>query len=182
MVVTSSNGGKTWTQPVDLLEQAGAKWEHVPFLGFGGGIGSHQGSVYVALNEGVYVSRDKGSARKASWTHRTSTTTPSLGDWRLRRHTVTATAPAQRAEALARGETNWQFDGTLIRYRQTFGRSDGFGVTGSVIDRERNVKVFHVWGGDCHGMAGIFQYSVSLDTPAVRAYLHQFYDEAEPER
>jgi len=85
-------------------------------------------------------------------------------------------------EALARGATDWQFDGTLIRYKETFGRSDGFGVTGSVIDTDRHAKIFHVWGGDRHGMAGIFQYSVSLDTPAVSAYLFRFYNMTDPEK
>lgn len=319
MVVTSSDGGKTWSQPVDILELAGAKWEHTPFWGFGGGIGTHQGSVYVALNEGVYVSRDKGkrwelvadqpsfgSVPHTIWapggrltfddehgliiwstrgfsrdieqrkkgqygTHLVAVYSPDFGEsWEyeeqalpdgLRLGEVTplrfegktafflrngrkdvrygqgysetgwfpfrfalsnigskgivdtpdinynpvsrrleAAVPHRGGDgpgptggmkvnlysishdALAQGETDWQFDGTLIRYRQRFGRSDGFGVTGSVIDTERNVRIFHVWGGDVHGMAGIFQYSVSLDTPAVSAYLHRFYDQTEPKK
>lgn len=318
MVVTSSDGGETWSQPIDILEQVGAQWERSPFSGFGGGIGSHRGSVYVALNEGVYVSRDKGkswelvagqpafdSVPHTVWapggrltfddehglviwstrgfsrdveerkrgqygTHLVAVYTPDFGkSWKyeeqalpegLRLSEVTpvkfkgevafflrngfrntrygqgysetgwfpfrfdlsnvrskgiadtpdinynpvtlrleAAVPHRDGhgpgptggmkvnlysishEALARGETDWQFDGTLIRYRHPFGRSDGFGVTGSVIDTERNIRIFHVWGGDGHGMAGIFQYSVSLDTATVSAYLHQFYDKTEPE-
>ena len=319
MVVTSSDGGKTWSQPVDIIDQAGAKWEHTPFWGFGGGIGTYQGNVYVALNGGVYVSKDKGKNWKlvadqpsfasiphTIWspggritfddehgliiwstrgfsqdakerykglygTHLAAIYSPDFGkSWEyeeqelldgLRASEVTSLryegkiafflrngfknvrygqgysetgwfpfrfalsnvrtkgivdtpdinynpvtrrleiAVPYRAgdgpgpaggmkvnlysisrEAFAHGETNWQFDGTLIRHRQRFGLSDGFGVTGSVIDTKHNMRIFHVWAGDCTGMAGIFQYSVSLDTPTVSAYLQQFYDQTEPKK
>ncbi len=79
--------------------------------------------------------------------------------------------------ALEAGSPQWRFEGTLIRYRGVFGRSDGFNVVGSVIDRSRNLRNYHVWGGDCTGAAGIFQYSVSLDTHAVNRYLSGFYQE-----
>lgn len=39
----------------------------------------------------------------------------------------------------------------------------------------------HVWGGDCTGKAGIYQYSMSLDTCAVREYLMQFYNTSSKE-
>lgn len=76
---------------------------------------------------------------------------------------------------LAQGSTDWRYDGTLLCYRDIFGVSDGFNVVGSVIDTRRGMKHFHVWGGDCTGKAGIFQYSVSLDTPAVTRYLMQYH-------
>jgi hypothetical protein len=44
-----------------------------------------------------------------------------------------------------------------------------------VVDLDRHRKFFHVWGGDCTGRAGIYQYAVSLDTPAVSRYLATFY-------
>jgi len=58
MVVTSSDGGKTWTEPVDVL-RAG-RWTNSPFKGFGGGLGVREGVAYLAINQGVYRSRDKG--------------------------------------------------------------------------------------------------------------------------
>ena len=76
---------------------------------------------------------------------------------------------------LAAGSTEWRYDGTLVRYRDLFGQSDGFNVVGSVVDVEQGTKFFHVWGGDCTGRAGIYQYSVSLDTLAVSQYLTRFY-------
>lgn len=82
---------------------------------------------------------------------------------------------------LAEGKTEWRYDGTLIRYRDVFGRSDGFNVVGSVVDRARRRKFYHVWGGDCTGRAGIFQYALSLDSPAVRRYLLDFYGSADCE-
>ena len=48
-------------------------------------------------------------------------------------------------------------------------------IVGSVVDTKRGRKVYHVWGGDCTGTAGIFQYSVSLDTSAAARYLKAFY-------
>ncbi len=95
---------------------------------------------------------------------------------------ISITAAASSFTALgdlAGGSAEWQCDGTLIRYRDAFGVSDGFNVVGSVIDPERHRKVYHVWGGDCTGRAGIFQYAVSLDTPAVRQYLTEFYTRTE---
>ena len=314
MVVTSSDGGKSWSEPIDILEMVSSKWKRVPFSGFGGGIGTHHGNVYIALNEGVFVSRDKGknwqlvadqpsfdTVPASIWapggrltfddehgliiwstrgfssnpqerkkglygSHLVALYSPDFGKtWAyeeqalpdgLRLSEVTAVRfegktalflrnglkntrygqgysetgwfPFQLAlsnvrsegyvdtpdinynpvtreleavvshrsgdgpgptggmklnlysttpEALAHGEMRWHFDGTLVRYKDVFGRSDGFGPVGSVIDTDRNVKILHVWGGDLSGTAGIFQYTVSLQTPLVRDYLYRFYDE-----
>jgi hypothetical protein len=313
MVVTSSDGGKTWTEPVDVLE-AGT-WEKTPFYGFGGGLGVHDGVVYLALCKGVYCSKDKGRTwdlvceepdfsrvPETTWapgmritfdaehgltiwtnsgfsqdyearakrgeygTHMVALYSPDFGKtWHhqsqplpdgLRLSEVTAIpfegqlafflrnglkntyfgqgysptgwfpfqfacsdvgpveiidtpdiqfnpltkrleagAPFRKGngpgpkgrmkvnlysiavDELAAGSTKWRYDGTLIRYRDRFGVSDGFNIVGSVVDTKRNRKVYHVWGGDCTGTAGIFQYSVSLDTPAVAHCLKSFYED-----
>jgi len=311
MVVTSSDGGKTWSKPVDVFEAG--KWEKTPFRGFGGGLGTHDGIVYLALCQGVYRSKDKGRtwelvtdqpdfsrvpgvtwapgmritfddehgltlwttsgfsedyearAKRGQYgTHMVALYSPDFGKtWYhqsqplpdgLRLSEVTAIqfegqiafflrnglkkthfgqgysasgwfpfqfacsdigpveiidtpdiqfnpqtkrleagAPFRRGngpgpkgrmkvnlysmavDELAAGSTNWRYDGTLIRYRERFGVSDGFNIVGSVIDTKRNRKVYHVWGGDCTGTAGIFQYTLSLDTRAVADYLKTFY-------
>ena len=74
-------------------------------------------------------------------------------------------------DEFAAGKTEWRFDGTLMQYKNPWGKSDGFNLTCSVIDTARQQKIFHVWAGDVGGRAGIFQYAVSLDTEAVRTYL-----------
>lgn len=311
MVVTSSDGGRTWSDPVDVLEAG--KWKKTPFRGCGGGLGVHDGVVYLALCQGVYCSRDKGRtwalvteepdfsrvpgitwapgmritfdaehgltiwttsgfsldyearAKRGEYgTHMVAVYSPDFGKtWRhqsqplpdgLRLSEVTAiqfegqiafflrnglkkthfgqgysaagwfpfqfacsnigpveivdtpdiqlNPRTKRLEAgvpfrrgngpgpkgrmkvnlysiavdeLAAGSTEWRYDGTLIRYRGRFGVSDGFNIVGSVVDTKRGRKVYHVWGGDCTGTAGIFQYSVSLDTSAAARYLKAFY-------
>ena len=311
MVVTSSDGGMTWSDPVDVL-QAG-RWKKTPFWGFGGGLGVHRGIVYLALNEGVYRSPDKGRKWElvsreprfddvdgivwssgirltfdaahglVVWTtsgfsqdyeqranhgkygtHLVAVYSPDFGTtWHSEAQSlpdelrISAMTPVQlsgtiavmlrnglrnasygqgysgtgwfpfqlaltnigptghtddpdvnfnpvsrRFEVaapfrngggpgpkshmkvnlysmepaeLARGKTEWRYDGTLIRYKDDFGKADGFGVGGSVIDMERQAKVFHVWGGDCNDKAGIYQYSASLDSRAVSRYLLGFY-------
>jgi hypothetical protein len=77
---------------------------------------------------------------------------------------------------MAAGRTDWRFEGTLLRYRETFGKSDGFNPVGSVIDAETGWQHLHVWGGDGTDKAAIFQVSRSLETPAVRDYLTRFYE------
>jgi len=59
MIISSDDGGKTWNKPVDVFEQAG-HWDSTVFFGWGGGVGTYQGIAYLALNEGVYKSLDKG--------------------------------------------------------------------------------------------------------------------------
>lgn len=310
MVVTSDDGGRTWSTPVDVL-QAG-RWARSPFKGFGAGLGVHEGVVYLALNQGVYRSQDKGKSWELAsdaptfdgvpevlwapgmrltvdevhgltvWTtsgfsqdskarmqrgeygtHMVAVYSPDFGaTWRheaqalpdgLRLSEVTpvqfdgkiafflrngfknvhfgqgysgtgwfpfqfalsdvgpvgivdtpdiaynpvtrrleVAAPHRRGTGpgptggmkvnlysmspseLAGGKTQWRYDGTLVRYKNVFGKSDGFNPVGSVIDAARGKRVIHVWGGDCTGKAGIFQYSVDLDTPAVRRYLMEF--------
>ncbi|MBN1341500.1 MAG: exo-alpha-sialidase [Phycisphaerae bacterium] len=309
MVVTSSDGGKTWTKPVDVL-RAG-KWTNSPFKGFGGGLGAQDGVVYLALNQGVYRSRDKGRswelvsaspsfqgvpqqlwapgmrltfdtehgmtvwttagfapARKETkdygnrlcavysrdggktWRYQDQALPEGIGlseitpvqfdrkiafllrnglkntryaqaysqtGWFPFRFDITNIGPVQivdtpdiaynpatrRLEAavshrggtgpgpkgsmkinlyaiapsdMKAGSANWRFEGTLIRYRWPFGKSDGFNPVGSVIDTHADRQYLHVWAGDCTGRAAIFQLSRSLDTPAVSRYLTTFYD------
>ena len=59
MITTSLDGGRTWSAPLDVLAQAG-RWPRSLFGGWGGGLGVHDGVVYLAVNEGVYCSADKG--------------------------------------------------------------------------------------------------------------------------
>lgn len=59
MVTISSDGGHSWSTPIDVISQAGA-WPYSPFDGWGGGLGVHEGILYLALNQGVYHSQDKG--------------------------------------------------------------------------------------------------------------------------
>ena len=80
-------------------------------------------------------------------------------------------------DKLAAGDTDWRFEGTLIRYTQRFGKSDGFNPVGTVVDAQAGKQYIHVWGGDCTGRAAIYQYSRSLQTDAVREYLTEFYEE-----
>ena len=60
MITRSSDGGRTWTEPMDLFEQVD-RWDRTLFGGWGGGLGVHEGVVYLALNEGLYRSQDKGA-------------------------------------------------------------------------------------------------------------------------
>ena len=308
MVVTSSDGGKTWSSPVDVL-RAG-KWPGSPFKGFGAGLGVHAGIVYLALNQGVYRSTDRGhswelvstspsfvgvpdrlwapgmrltfdtehgmtiwttagfaAVRKETkdygnrlcavysrdegktWHYQEQALPEGIGlsevtpvqfddqiafllrnglrnvryaqaysetGWFPFRLGISNIGPVgivdtpdvvfnpvtERLEAavshrkgggpgpkgamkvnlysiapaeLAAGKTDWHFEGTLLRYRAVFGKSDGFNPVGSVIDVKAGRQYLHVWGGDCTGRAAIFQVSRSLDTPAVRDYLNGFY-------
>lgn len=59
MITRSSDGGRTWSEPVDIFEQV-APQKRTLFGGYGGGLGVHDGVVYLALNEGLYRSYDKG--------------------------------------------------------------------------------------------------------------------------
>ena len=73
---------------------------------------------------------------------------------------------------LYQGRQDWRYEGTLIRYRDDWGlktHCDGFNPVGSVVLDGR--QFVYVWGGDIDGKAGIFQYTRSLDTDAVRDYL-----------
>ncbi len=306
MVITSSDGGRTWGKPVDVL-RAG-QWETSPFTGFGAGLGVHEGVTYLALNQGVYRSPDKGRTWQLVseapvfegvpdrlWAPGmritfdadhglTIWTTAGFGDYKARYHhgkygthlcavyspdfgttwhyqeqalpeglRLSEVTPVQfggqmafflrngirdtcygqghsktgwfpfdfavsnvgpvgivdtpdiihnpvtgRLEAvashrrglgpgpkgamklnlysiavaeLAKGSTDWRHDGTLVRYRQAFGKSDGFNPVGSVVDHSAGMQRIHVWGGDCTGRSAIFQYSRSLDTEQVRDYL-----------
>jgi len=307
MVVTTTDGGKTWSEPVDV-RQAGA-WKNSPFKGFGGGLGVHDGVVYLAINQGVYLSKDKGQTwelvpEPADWgevperlwapgmritfdavhglTIWTTTgfaakrkETEDYGDrlcavyspdfgktWRYQeqevpkgiglsevtpvqfdgkvafflrnglhntcyaqgysatgwfpfRFAITNVGPVQTVDtpdiaynpttgrlraavshrrgrgpgpkgkmkvnlysispgAMAKGESDWRYEGTLVEYHSRFGVSDGFNPVGSVVDTAAGVQYIHVWGGDGTGKAAIYQYTVSLDTPAVSKYLHGF--------
>lgn len=309
MVVTSSDGGKSWSDPVDVL-RAG-RWTNSPFEGFGGGLGVHKGIVYLAVNQGVYRSRDKGrswelvsaspsfvgvpgrlwapgmrltfdiehgmtiwttagfaSVRKEiadygnrlcalysrdegkTWRYEEQVLPKGIGlsevtpvqfsgqiafllrnglrnvhyaqaysatGWFPFRFGISNIGPVgivdtpdiafnpvtRRLEAavshrkgggpgptgamkvnlysiaqseMAAGRTDWRFEGTLIRYRAAFGKSDGFNPVGSVIDAETGWQYLHVWGGDGTDKAAIFQVSRSLDTSAVRDYLTRFYE------
>lgn len=78
-------------------------------------------------------------------------------------------------EEMAAGKTEWRYDGTLIRYKNLMGKSDGFNTVGSVIEKKRNRRFFHVWAGDGTNTAAIFQYSISLDTDKVSSYLKSYY-------
>ncbi len=311
MIVTSSDGGKTWSKPFDLMSVG--SWKKTPFCGFGGGIGSYKGVVYVALNKGIYKSCDKGKTwklltEKSTWdqisetlwsagtrltfddthgmvfwtttgfsknyidrrdhgaygTHMVALYSPDFGHtWKiesqalpegLRLSEITplqfnnklafflrnglkktcygqgysdtswfpfsfgisnigpvglvdtpdiqfnpktqrievagphrtglgdgpqgrmkANLYSMTPEELAAGKTEWRYDGTLIRYKNLMGKSDGFNLVGSVIDEARKRRFFHVWGGNGTNSAAIFQYSISLDTEKVSSYLKDFY-------
>ncbi len=85
---------------------------------------------------------------------------------------------------------NWRFEGTWIRYRGPWGLQnrtesvgngyipgadyvDGFNpVGGIVLDGQHHI---FVWGGNGIEKSGIYQYSRSLDTDAVRSWLMEFY-------
>lgn len=62
MITRSTDGGRTWSEPIDVVAEAG-RWSRTLFGGWGGGLGVHDGVVYLALNEGLYHSGDRG----ASW-------------------------------------------------------------------------------------------------------------------
>jgi len=311
MIITSSDGGKTWSKPFDLM--SAGTWDKTPFCGFGGGIGCHKGIVYVAINKGIYQSRDKGKnwkllTEQPNWnvtseplwsagtrltfddthgmvlwttsgfstnyidrrdhgaygTHMVALYSPDFGHtWKtesqplpegLRLSEITpirfngkvafflrnglkntcygqgysetgwfpfsfalsnigpvglvdtpdiqynpkakrieVAAPFRKGRGpgpegqmkanlysmtpaeMATGKTEWRYDGTLIRYKKLFGKSDGFNVVGSVIDEKRNRRFFHVWAGDATNTSAIFQYSISLDTDKVSRYLKDFY-------
>lgn len=327
MITRSSDGGRTWTEPMDLFDQVG-RWDRTLFGGWGGGLGVHDGVVYLALNEGLYRSHDKG----ATWS--LVTAEPDFGDVPLDAVPVTFTegekfqataappvdaplwSPGMRitfdderglilwstrgfksqgrdgsvashygkylvalyspdfgetwhyeeqklpegiylneitpvsfdngklafflrqgghdqhfaqgysetgwfpfdfattsvgptkvmdtpdvifnprngrleavapfrfldqpmemrlysiaAEALARGESEWRYDGTLARYEERFSRSDGFNPVGGVVDPEAGLHRFHVWGGDVRNRAAIFEYRRTLDTSALQEAL-----------
>lgn len=89
------------------------------------------------------------------------------------------------------GKANWRFDGTWIRYRGPWGLQnrtagmgnghipgadyvDGFNPVGGIVLNGQH-HIF-VWGGDGIDKSGIFQYSRSLDTDAVRSWLLSFYE------
>jgi hypothetical protein len=73
--------------------------------------------------------------------------------------------------ALAAGNSKWQFDGTLLRYRDRFGKSDGMNPVGGVVDERAGVHRIYVWAGDGANQAGIFEYRRTLDTGALKRYL-----------
>jgi len=327
MITRSQDGGRSWSTPMDLFEQVG-RWERTPFGGWGGGLGVHKGVVYLALNEGLYRSEDRG----ATWSLVTATPNfealpletvpvsvpegpqlqrsgappvaaplwspgmritfdPQRGlilwstrgfksegrDGRVASHygkylcavyspdfgrtwhyeeqalpegiylneitpvsykggelmfflrqgghdqhyaqgysaagwfpfafattnvgptkvmdtpdviynprtdRLEAVAPFRfldqpmemrlysiAADALARGEHDWRFDGTLVRYEHEFGQSDGFNPVGGIVDTDAGLHRFHVWGGDVRNRAAIFEYRRSLDTDALRQRL-----------
>jgi hypothetical protein len=62
MVTTSSDGGLSWSKPIDVLTSG--RWDKSPFKGVGGGLGVHEGIVYLAIKDGIYRLFDKGK----SWT------------------------------------------------------------------------------------------------------------------
>lgn len=327
MITRSTDGGRNWTEPMDLFEQVG-RWDRTLFGGWGGGLGVHEGMVYLALNEGLYRSEDMGETwslvtgepnfdavpldpvpvtvtegekfqatgappvdaplwspgmritfdderglvlwstrgfksegRDGSvashygkylcafyspdfgetWHYQEQKlpegiylneitpvsydggkvmfflrqgghdqhyaqgysetgwfpfdfATTSVGPTKVmdtpdviynpRNERLEAVAPFRfldrpmemrlysiAAEALARGESEWRYDGTLARYRDKFGGSDGFNPVGGVIDPEAGLHRFHVWGGDVRNRAAIFEYRRSLDTQPLRAAL-----------
>jgi len=327
MIVRSTDGGRTWSDPIDVIEQAGT-WKRTLFDGWGGGLGAHDGVAYLALNEGVYRSKDKGrtwslvteqpdfsdvpfeptavrgfgpgateaggTARAAApfwspgmritfdedhgltlWTTRgfkptgrdgseptdygkylCALSSPDLGrTWRFEEQSLpgglylneitplrfdggqvafffrnsghharygqgysatgwfpfkfglTNVGPVpisdtpdviynpetERLEAaatfrhrdkpmelrlysidpgeLADGSGDWRFDGVLLRYRARFGQSDGMNPVGGIVDREAGVHRIYIWGGDAKKRSGIFQYSRTLDTGALRRTL-----------
>ena len=48
--------GEVQTEPVDVLRTG--RWTNSPFKGFGGGLGVREGVVYLAINQGIYRSRE----------------------------------------------------------------------------------------------------------------------------
>jgi len=327
MITRSSDGGRTWTEPMDLFEHVG-RWDRTLFGGWGGGLGVYEGVVYLALNEGLYRSEDKGETwslvtgepnfdavpldpvpvtvtegekfqatgappvdaplwspgmritfdderglilwstrgfksegRDGSvashygkylcalyspdfgetWHYQEQKlpqgiylneitpvsydggkvmfflrqgghdrhyaqgysetgwfpfdfATTSVGPTKVmdtpdviynpRNERLEAVAPFRfldrpmemrlysiAAEALARGESEWRYDGTLARYEGRFSRSDGFNPVGGVVDVEAGLHRFHVWGGEVRNRAAIFEYRRSLDTQQLRAAL-----------
>ncbi len=331
MILTSSDGGRSWSDPLDVFEQAGM-WETTIFDGWGGGLGAHNGVVYLALNEGIYHSHDKGKSwalitpepdfsnipgkvkpAKADtssgvnpakettgtfwspsmrltfdeahgltlWTTRDfkpsnrnkgeaeernanygkylcaiysrdfgkswefeeqaipegvtlSEITPLQHDGKLvfflrngilrsyyaqaysgsgwfpfdfavtnvssmnymdtpdvifnpvtQRYEAAVTNRTFRNSGIpmemqlwsispdewAAGSATWRFEGVLLRYSKPFGMSDGMNPVASIIDEQAGVQRIYIWGGTVQEESGIFQYSRSLDTPALSKYL-----------
>jgi hypothetical protein len=74
----------------------------------------------------------------------------------------------------AAGSNTWRFEGVLLRYSRPFGKSDGMNPVASIIDEEAGVQRIYIWGGTPLQESGIFEYSRSLDTPAVSNYIKSY--------
>lgn len=70
----------------------------------------------------------------------------------------------------AAGSNTWRFEGDLLRYSSAL-KSDGMNPVASVVDEEAGVQRIYIWGGIMQEESGIFEYSRSLDTPALSNYL-----------
>ena len=341
MITRSADGGRTWSAPVDVLAQAGRCTRSL-FGGWGGGLGTHDGIVYLALNEGVYQSADKGrtwtliaaepdmshlpdavrpvkdldptesnySEKNRSgaaqtiapfwspgmritfdeahgmtvWTTRgfkptgrdgkTNTDygkylcalhSPDFGrTWHLEEQklpdglyineitplqfqdrmafffrngirgtcygqgfsstgwfpfqfAVTEVGPVDitdtpdlifnpvtdRLEAaatfrnhkpgkpmelrlysiapddLARGSSDWRFEGVLVRYRERFGTCDGMNPVGGIVDEQTGTHRIYIWAGDAKNRAGIFECRRSLETDKLGEFLKRAREEDE---
>ena len=85
-------------------------------------------------------------------------------------------------DVFVRNAAAWRYEGTLVRYKHVFGENNCDGInpmSNVVLDGRHHV---FCWAGNAagaDGQAGIFQYTRSLDTPAVREYLIGFYKRRE---
>lgn len=79
-------------------------------------------------------------------------------------------------EALLAGDSEWRFEGTLLK-RRTFDSAkffDGMHPAGTSVDLKNKKQHIFVYLGYYNGPTGIFQLTRTLDTPEVSVYLKQY--------
>jgi len=76
-------------------------------------------------------------------------------------------------EAFRQGDSQWQFEGTLLKRLglMSKGEIDGMHPGAAVIDPAAGVQHIFIYAGQPQGPSGIFRITRSLDTPRVRQWL-----------